>query len=85
MTVLVTLPDYDKTEGYRFQWEDGFEIKTESETGYLGISANKEGLISLAHQLLYLAQDSFPAGYHLHYDSFNSLADGSKELVISKI
>ncbi len=51
---------------------------------YFTLSANKAGLTSLAIQLLTLAQDNVPAGCHIHYDKFNSLEDGSIELVIQK-
>lgn len=84
MTIQLELPDYDAREGFISQWEDGFELKVENIGSYIQVTGNKEGLISLARQLLYLAQDSFPAGYHLHYDSSNSLDEGSLHLVISK-
>lgn len=48
------------------------------------ITANKPGLISLAKQLLTLAQDKVPSGYHLHFDEFNSLEEKSYELIIQK-
>lgn len=84
MKIQLELPDYDIKDGFISQWEDGFELKVENVGSYIQITANKEGLISLARQLLYLAQDSFQKGYHLHYDSSNSLDDGSLHLVVSK-
>ena len=42
MTILVTLPDYDKTEGFKFQWEDGFTITVKNENTYIEIAANKK-------------------------------------------
>lgn len=64
-------------------WVDGFTIKVGVESGNVVISANKEGLLSLASQLKALADEV--AGSHCHYDAYNSLEDGSCELIIEKI
>ena len=48
------------------------------------LKANKEGLESLAKQLLQLSQNERPKGYHLHYDEYYSLEDGSVEFIIEK-
>ena len=64
-------------------WVDGFTIKVRVESGNVGISANKEGLLSLADQLKTLADEG--VGSHCHYDEYNSLEDGSCELIIEKI
>ena len=65
-------------------WEDGFTIKVRVEDGgTVVISANKEGLHSLAAQLTDLANEK--TGCHIHYDAYNSLEDGSSELIIEKI
>ena len=55
------------------KWVDGFEIR---------VRANREGLLSLAEQLTMLAEQ--PAGSHIHYDKYNSLEEGSDELIIEK-
>jgi hypothetical protein len=69
----------------KIEWEDGFIIKTDLLTGNIfRIVADKNGLISLAKQLLSLAQDDIPVGNHIHYDSWNSLEKGSMEFVIEK-
>ncbi|MBR0352180.1 MAG: hypothetical protein IJH53_03145 [Oscillospiraceae bacterium] len=47
------------------------------------ISANREGLLSLARQLLALA-DGVP-GDHIHYDEDNSLEPGSSEMIIEQV
>ena len=65
------------------EWVDGFEIKTVVENGGIVISANREGMLSLARQLTALA-DGVP-GDHIHYDENNSLEDGSAEMVIVKM
>ena len=64
-------------------WEDGFTIKVIGEEKKVVISANKEGLISLSNQLKALANES--VGSHIHYDEYNSLEDGSSELIIERI
>ena len=64
-------------------WVDGFTIKVRVENGNVVISANKEGLLSLANQLKTLAEEA--VGCHCHYDEYNSLEDGSCELIIEII
>lgn len=64
------------------KWEDGFEIKVtlQDQERAVVLSANREGLRSLANILLTLA-DKNP-GTHIHLDEYNSLEDGSYELII---
>ena len=64
------------------RWADGALIKVTSEDGTAVISANREGLISLGNHLLNLSREK--PGSHIHYDEYNSLEDGSAELVIEK-
>ena len=64
------------------EWIDGFEIKAAAENGEIVISANREGLLSLAKHLTALA-DGMP-GDHIHYDVNNSLEEGSAEIVIER-
>ncbi len=59
---------------------EGFEIKAATEKGKIVISANREGMLSLAKQLTALA-DGVP-GDHMHYDEYNSLEEGSTEVII---
>ena len=79
------IPQYNSEEGLTISWENGFTIEVNSENNLAYIKANKQGLISLAIQLLTLAQDNVEPGKHIHYDDNNSLEDGSSELVIEKI
>ena len=65
------------------EWVDGYEIKAVAESGSIIISANREGLLSLARQLMALA-DSMP-GDHIHYDDQNSLEEGSSEMIIERV
>lgn len=64
-------------------WVDGFEIRVSVEHNEAVISANKEGLLSLAQQLTALAEET--AGSHIHYDDYNSLEERSAELTIEKL
>lgn len=67
----------------RMEWVDGFEIKAVAENGEIVISANREGMLSLAKQLTALA-DGLP-GDHIHYDEYNSLEERSGELIIVRV
>ena len=62
------------------KWIDGFCIRVNIVNGAAVISANKEGLLSLAEQLTALAEE--PPGSHIHYDEHNSLEEGSTEMII---
>ena len=64
-------------------WVDGFEINVRIENGAAVISANREGLLSLANHLKSLAED--PPGSHIHLDGYNSLEEGSLELIFETI
>ena len=63
-------------------WEDGFTIKVEIQDDTVVLGANKEGLLSLADHLRALAEE--PAGSHIHLDEYNSLEEGSNEIIIEK-
>ena len=65
------------------KWLDGFRIKAAAGSGEIVISANREGLLSLAGQLTALA-DGLP-GDHIHYDEHNALEAGSAELIIERV
>ena len=66
----------------RIEWVDGSEIHVNVENDEAVISANKEGLLSLAKQLTALAEEM--PGSHIHYDRYNSLKEGSAELTIER-
>ena len=78
------IPAYSHKEGLPVTWSPGFEISVGQSGSDILIKANKAGLISLAVQLLTLAQDDVAAGSHFHYDEHNCLEDGSKSLIIEK-
>ncbi len=66
----------------RIEWVDGSRIHVCIENGEAVISANREGLLSLAKQLTALAEET--PGSHIYYDQWNSLEEGSAELIIGK-
>ena len=65
------------------EWVDGFVIRVTVNSGEALISANREGLLSLAKQLTALAEAA--PGSHIHYDSCSSLEDDSAEMVVEKL
>ncbi len=66
----------------KVQWVDGFEITVGIRDGTVTLSANREGLLSLAGILTAMAEE--PGRTHIHLDEYNSLEDGSAELVIDR-
>ena len=62
--------------------KDGYRIRVKAVRNQVVISANREGLLSLQRQLAALAEET--PGSHIHYDEFNSLEEGSAELIIEK-
>jgi hypothetical protein len=84
MQIVIEIPDYNPKRGFEYKWEDGFEIEAKIVGGAIQITANKEGLLSLVNHLLNLAQDRVPSGTHLHLDEYNSLDEGSCEMIIEK-
>ena len=65
------------------EWVDGFDIRVKVDHDTVVISANKEGMLSLAKQLTALAEAA--PGQHIHYDEYNSLEDGSAEMIVVRI
>lgn len=67
----------------RIEWVGDFKIDVRLDSdNTVVISANRDGLLSLARQLTTLA-DSF-VGSHIHYDDYDSLEDGSIPMIIQK-
>lgn len=65
------------------EWIDGSEIRVGFDGQAVVISANREGLLSLAKQFEALANAA--SGEHIHYDEYNALTDGSTELIVEKV
>ncbi len=67
----------------KIEWIEGSEISVRiSGEKEITVSANREGLLSLAGQLAALAEGKL--GDHIHYDENNSLEEGSAELIIER-
>ncbi len=69
----IVIPQYSKNHGIQSKWTDGFEIKTTACYNEVQISANREGLLSLANHLFNLVQDDVPCATHIHLDECNAL------------
>ena len=67
----------------KIEWIEGSEIAVNIYNKEVTVSANKEGLLSLAGQLKALAEGV--PGDHIHYDEDNSLEEGAAELVIERV
>lgn len=62
------------------KWKEGYEIRVNTDGNSVVISANKPGLLSLGAHLIALALEE--PGDHIHYDEYNSLEEGSAELIV---
>jgi hypothetical protein len=67
----------------QLHWEDGSEIRAAVRGSEVCLSANREGLVSLANILLALAEGH--PGDHVHLDEHNSLEDGPCDVVIELV
>ena len=67
----------------KIEWVEEFKIKVIARNNEIILSANREGLLSLAKHLTALA-NGVP-GDHTHYDEYNSLEEGSAEMIIEKM
>ncbi len=65
------------------EWADGFKISVNTDGKTVVISANRDGLLSLAGNLTALAEEM--PGSHIHLDEYNSLEEKSAELIIEII
>ena len=64
-------------------WEDGFELSVRIDGDAAVVAGNAAGLRSLAGICLSLAEQA--PGAHIHLDEYDSLEDGSTELIIEKL
>ncbi|ASA23040.1 Imm32 family immunity protein [Paenibacillus donghaensis] len=85
MKININMPAYSSEMGFKLEWEDNFYIDCSVDKETVKISANQEGLISLANHLLNLAQGEVPLNTHLHFDDHNSLEEGSSQIIIEKV
>ena len=87
MDITLEIPEYSPERGFEFKWQYYYGIKVEiTDDKEVIISANKDGLISLATHLLTLAQDSIPpTDGHFHLTEYDALEEGSSELIVQKM
>ncbi|WBQ04094.1 Imm32 family immunity protein [Kribbella sp. CA-293567] len=67
----------------RLEWDEDFEIEAEVLGSEIRLTANRAGLISLARQLLTLAQDGVPSGHHLHLTADQEI-EGPFDLILER-
>ncbi len=84
MKVSVIIPDYDGN-GLDVIWENGAKYMVNVDENHVILSANKDGLISLAKQMLYMAYNDLEIGSHVHFDSFFTKEENMCELIIEKM
>ena len=65
-------------------WVPGYCLRVDAASGEVTISANAQGLRSLAQLLLTLADDGVPLGVHAHLEPGLELDDDSVALIVSK-
>jgi hypothetical protein len=85
MEITLKLNPYNPSTGISLTWQEGFRIEAYSQNNQVLIRANRAGLESLANHFLNLSQHNVPEGSHIHFDSGNSLEDGSSELIIERL
>ena len=85
MRIEIEIPEYDYS-GVDVFWEKNAKYNISCYDDEVVLAANKEGLISLAKQMLYFAYNDLPKGSHVHFDSFfTGQSDIEHELVLCKI
>ncbi|MBR5251846.1 MAG: hypothetical protein IKV52_03375 [Oscillospiraceae bacterium] len=84
MKITLDLHEYEGNGRY-MEWEKDATYSIDVLDNEVVLVANKQGLISLAKQMLYMAYNDFPAGTHFHYDSFFAQNPASDyELTVEK-
>lgn len=82
MNINLSIPDYDGN-AIDVIWDQNASYTIKLDERSVLLTANKQGLVSLAKQMLYMAYNDLPCGSHVHFDSFfiNNL-DSMYELII---
>lgn len=79
----MSIGEYSEKSGLSLEWVPGFFIQVRvDDASEVVLTANREGLVSLAQHLLTLAEDAVPAGVHIHLSPYDALSAPSAELVI---
>jgi hypothetical protein len=81
----IELGTYSEEGGLRLpSWIPGYRLRVDAAGEGATISANAQGLRSLAQHLLTLAEESVPLGVHAHLEPGLELEDGSLALILDK-
>ena len=85
LNVNLALPDFDGN-AIDVITEKGADISLRVYEKEVVISANKEGFISLAKQMLYMAVSPIPSGGHVHFDNFlDEMKNSDFSLIIESL
>ena len=66
-------------------WIGDFSVAVSVENGSVVLKANRDGLLSLAQHFTRLAGEGCTPGEHFHLDEYNSLEEGSVELIVERM
>lgn len=69
MDIKLSIPDYDGN-AVDVIWEERADYSVSIDENSVILTANKQGMLSLAKQMIYMAYSNIPDGSHVHYDSF---------------
>ena len=84
MKICVDIPEYDG-KGIDVIWEKNSKYCIEINGNQIALRGNKDALVSLAKQMLYLANDDIQHGTHVHFNSFfTGNSEEENELIIEK-
>ena len=81
MTITLDIPEYDEL-ALDVIWSNNAEYNLAIFDDEIVLKANKEGLLSLAKQMLYFAYNNVPDDSHVHYSSFFTGREQKNELTI---
>jgi hypothetical protein len=84
MNADVDLGSYSAESGLRLTWVPGYKVRVAVTDGEVLITANQQGLLSLAQHLLTLAQADVPSGVHAHMEPGLELEEDSTALILDK-
>ena len=85
MQINIDLGTYSTEGGLQLTWVPGYMLRVTSAGGEVSITANEQGLRSLAQHLLTLAEAHVPPGVHAHMEPGLELDDDSAPFVIGKV
>jgi hypothetical protein len=81
----IELGTYSSETGLQLpNWVPGYCLRVDAAGDEVTISANAQGLRSLAQHLLTLADDGVPLGVHVHLEPGLELDDDSVALIVDK-